>query len=109
MKNEQSEAGVFTLDNKPPVETPSNRGRKGKRRSSQPVTTAGPLRFFLGKAESNGVPLLEQELASEPEAMLESLKSGRSYFVLSEWKGAADLSKKIPQIRKECVTAKKIS
>jgi hypothetical protein len=52
---------------------------------------------------------LEQELGSESEAMLESLKTGRSYFVISEWKGSADLSKKFPQIRKESVTAKKFS
>jgi hypothetical protein len=52
---------------------------------------------------------LEEELQSEAEAMLESLKTGRSYFVVSEWKSSADLSKKLPQIRKECVTAKKVS
>ena len=70
---------------------------------------AGPLRFFLSKPESNGLPLLEQELGSESEAMLESLKTGRNYFVISEWKGSADLSRKIPQIRKESVPAKKFS
>ena len=53
------------------------------------------------------MPILDQELGSEPEAMLESLKTGRSYFVISEWKGSADLSKKVPQIRKESITAKK--
>jgi len=52
---------------------------------------------------------LEQELGSESEAMLESLKTGRNYFVISEWKGSADLSRKIPQIRKESVPAKKFS
>lgn len=67
------------------------------------------MRFFLSKPDTNGLPLLEQELGSEPEAMLESLKTGRSYFVISEWKGSADLSKKIPQIRKESVPAKKFS
>ncbi len=108
MKNEQSEARDFTLNNTPPVEVPSSRGRRGKRRSAQSASSGGPLRFFLSKAESNGVPLLEQELGSEPEAMLESLKTGRSYFVISEWKGAADLSKKVPQIRKQSITAKKV-
>jgi len=109
MKNEQSESGDFTLNNAPPVEAPSSRGRRGKRRSLQSPASGGPLRFFLSKAESNGVPLLEQELSSEPEAMLESLKTGRSYFVISEWKGSADLSKKVPQIKKECITARKVS
>jgi len=109
MKNEQSETGDFTLNNTPPADVPSSRGRRGKRRSAPAPSSGGPLRFFLSKAESNGVPLLEQEVGSEPEAMLESLKTGRSYFVISEWKGSADLSKKVPQIKKECVTAKKIS
>jgi hypothetical protein len=46
-------------------------------------------------------------MESEPEAMLESLKTGKSYLMISEWKGVADLSKKIPQIKKECITHKK--
>jgi hypothetical protein len=66
------------------------------------------FRFFLSNSESNGLPLLDQEFGSEPEAMLESLKTGRSYFVISEWKGSADLSKKVPQIRKESITAKRV-
>lgn len=108
MKSEPSNVGDSILDNKSTVETSSTRGRRGKRRGSSASSTGGPLRFFLSKADSNGVPLLDQELASEPEAMLESLKTGRSYFVISEWKGAADLSKKVPQIRKESITAKKV-
>jgi len=35
------------------------------------------------------------------------LKTGKSYFVISEWKGLADLSKKMPLIRKEVVTDRK--
>lgn len=110
MKNELSDAADSSLDNKPPLETPAPRGRRGgKRRSSQSSPSGGPVRFFLSKSESNGTPLLEEEFASEPEAMIESLKTGRSYFVISEWKSSADLSKKVPQIRKECVTSKKVS
>jgi hypothetical protein len=110
MKNEPSESQDFSLDNKPPSETPTPRGRRGgKRRTSQASLSGGPVRFFLSKSESNGIPLLEEEFPSEPEAMLESLKTGRSYFAISEWKSSADLSKKVPQIRKECVTAKKVS
>jgi len=111
MKNELAQGEDFMLDNKPPVETPAPRGRKGgKRRSSQQASVSGgPVRFFLSKSESNGTPLLDEEFGSEAEAMLESLKTGRTYFVISEWKSSADLSKKVPQIRKECVTAKKVS
>ena len=65
------------------------------------------MRFFLNKSESNGVPVLDREFANEPEAIIESLKTGKSYFVISEWKGLADLSKKMPLIRKEVVTGRK--
>ena len=109
MKNELGAIGDSVIDNKPQPEASVIRGRRGKRRTSQASTSGGPLRFFLSKPESNGLPLLEQELGSESEAMLESLKTGRNYFVISEWKGSADLSRKIPQIRKESVTAKKFS
>jgi hypothetical protein len=108
MKNEEGAGMVLTTDDRPPSETPSVRGRKGKRRTSPVSSTGGVFRFFLSKSEGNGLPLLEQELGSEPEAMLESLKTGRSYFVVSEWKGSADLSKKVPQIRKESITAKRV-
>jgi hypothetical protein len=108
MKIEQGVGMASTTDDRQPSDTPSVRGRKGKRRTSPASPSGGALRFFLSKAESNGLPLLEQELGSEPEAMLESLKTGRSYFVISEWKGSADLSKKVPQIRKESITAKRM-
>jgi len=109
MKNEMGAVGDSAIDSKPQPETAVVRGRRGKRRTSLASTSGGPLRFFLSKPESNGIPLLEQELGTESEAMLESLKTGRNYFVISEWKGSADLSKKIPQIRKESVTASKFS
>ena len=50
---------------------------------------------------------MDREFDTENEAIIESLKSGRSYFVISEWKGLADLSKKMPLIRKEVVTDRK--
>jgi hypothetical protein len=107
MKNEHDGAGDLTIDSKVQPDSTVVRGRRGKRRAAQASTSGGPLRFFLSKPETNGMPLLDQELGSEPEAMLESLKTGRSYFVVSEWRGSADLSKKVPQIRRESITAKK--
>jgi len=53
------------------------------------------------------VPVFDREYANESEAIVESLKTGKSYFVISEWKALADLSKKMPLIRKEVVTSKK--
>ena len=83
------------------------RTRKNKRRSAQGSSAGALVRFFLSKADSNSVPNLDRELESEPEAIVESLKTGRSYFVISEWRGLADVSKKIPLIRKESVSSKK--
>jgi len=109
VKNEALELPSVSRDDKPSAETPAPRGRRGggRRRTSQGPAPGGPVRFFISKSDNNGVPSLEREYGSEAEVMLESLKTGRSYFVISEWKATADLSKKVPQIRKECIAAKK--
>src|SRR5688572_2517856 len=87
-------------------EAPMTRSRKSKRRTAA-GPSAGGVRFFLSKVENNGIPALDREFDSEPEAIVESLKTGRTYFVISEWKGLADLSKKVPQIRKEAIGNRK--
>ena len=87
----------------------SGRARKGKRRLSQSSTAGGSVRFFLAKSDGDGTPSLDREFDSEPEAIVESLKTGNHYFVISEWKGLADLSKKVPLIRKEAVSHRKTS
>lgn len=61
-------------------------------------------RFFLAKTGgSNGVPEFSKEVPAEPVAMVESLKTGLSYFVVSEWRGVADFSGKKPQLGREAV------
>ena len=104
--------GEFSVTAEPPgpdttLETAPPRARKSKRRPAQASGAGVPVRFFLSKSDGHGVPNLDREFDTEPEALVESLKSGKSYFVISEWKGLADLSKKIPWIRKEAVTSKK--
>ena len=107
MKSELAAITVSTPDSKNAAEAPSTRTRKGKRRSTAGTSSGEAARFFLSKTENSGIPLLDREFSNEPEAMIESLKTGKSYFVVSEWKGLADLSKKTPLIRKEAVTSKK--
>jgi len=102
-------ATVESPDPKTTPESAPSRGRKSKRRSAQSSSGGTPARFFLSKSDSNGVPSLDREFDSEPEAIVESLKTGRSYFIISEWKGLADLSKKVPLIRKEAIGNKKAS
>ena len=108
MKGEFAATGE-SPDPKTMPESAPSRARKSKRRSTQGSSGRAPARFFLSKSDSNGVPSLDREFDSEPEAIVESLKTGRSYFVISEWKGFADLSKKVPLIRKEAIGSKKAS
>jgi hypothetical protein len=96
-------------DVKATTESAPQRSRANKQRSKRKTLSSGAVRFFLSKGDSNGVPSLDRELISEPEAIVESLKTGKSYFVISEWKGLADLTKKDPLIRKEAVTQKQHS
>ena len=86
------------------------RTRKGRRRSSLGSPPGSSVRFFLAKSDgSNGTPSLDREFDTEPEAIVESLKTGKHYFVISEWRGLADLTKRAPLIRKEVVSHKRSS
>jgi hypothetical protein len=90
---------------KPAVEAAAPRSRTNRRPPS-PARADKTVRFFLGSGESQGQPVLEKEFKTESEAMLESVKTGKTYFAVSEWRGTVDLSKKLPMIRKEAVTDK---
>ena len=69
-----------------------------------PANAVEGQRFFLAKpGGSNGAPEFGKEFAGEPEVMVESLKSGLNYFVISEWRGVADFSGKKPQLGREAV------
>jgi hypothetical protein len=69
-----------------------------------PANGVEAQRFFLAKpGGSSGAPEFSKEFAGEPEAMVESLKSGLNYFVISEWRGVADFSGKKPQLGREAV------
>jgi hypothetical protein len=106
MKDESTSVADPRSSQGPGVDAPGARSRRSKRRSGAGSSGAG-VRFFLSKADGNGVPALDREFDTENEATIESLKTGRSYFVISEWKGVADLSKKVPLIRKEAMGNRK--
>jgi hypothetical protein len=84
----------------------------------QPVTqkparrraaTSGPesesaLRFFLAAKDGNGGnPSLGREVANENEALIESLKTGVSFYAVTEYRAIPDVTGKAPLIRKEAV------
>ncbi len=61
-------------------------------------------RFFLAKPGGGpGIPDLGEEFPGEAEAIVESLKTGLSYFVVSEWRGVADFSGRKPQLARQAV------
>jgi hypothetical protein len=107
MKDEPTPLVDTRSNSAPGADAPVSRSRRSKRRAAAAPTSGGAVRFFLSKAENNGIPAMDREFDSEPEAIVESLKTGRTYFVISEWKGSADLSRKVPQIRKEAIGNRK--
>jgi len=68
-----------------------------------PEATPSP-RYFLAKDQTSGsVPQFGKELTNENEALIESVRTGLPYYIVSEWKAVPDLSGKTPQIIKEPV------
>ncbi|MGB6875401.1 MAG: hypothetical protein WBD87_05150 [Candidatus Acidiferrales bacterium] len=84
-------------------ETQTNHAARGTRKTPTTAASGGETqRFFLAKTGNNsGVPEFGKELSAEPEAIVESLKTGLHYFVISEWRGVADFSGKKPQLGRE--------
>lgn len=68
----------------------------------------GFIRYFLGKAESNGgIPALDKEVKTEGEALVESLRQGVTFYAVQEFRVIPDLAGKRPQLTKEAVPGKK--
>ena len=80
----------------------ARRAAGGRRKAAAPDAGPTQTRYFIGKGDGKA-PSLERELAGEKEAMVESLRSGQSYFAITEWRAVADISKDVPVIRKEIV------
>ena len=78
------------------------RASGGRRKAAAPDPGVAQTRYFIGNADGKA-PSIERELAGEKEAMVESLRSGQSYFAITEWRAVADISKDVPVIRKEIV------
>jgi hypothetical protein len=80
-----------------PVSRPRRRPAAAEPDGAQP-------RFFLGgEAKSGQAPELGLELQNEAEALVQSLKTGKTFYTLFQYRGVADCSSGKPQIRKEAV------
>jgi hypothetical protein len=78
-----------------------------RRQTAKEVVPDGTARFFLAKAGATGpAPALDREFQTEGEAMIESLKTGLSYYSIVEWRATADFAGKHPQVKKEAVKKK---
>lgn len=78
-----------------------------RRQATKEAIPDGIARFFLAKAGGTGAaPALDREFQTEGEAMIESLKTGQSYFSIVEWRATADFAGKNPQVKKEAVKKK---
>lgn len=102
------------------VETNSSGTKRPEAEPDQPARTRrhrenaddehgnGVVRYFLSKTGSNGgSPSLEKELATEGEALVESLRQGVTFYAIQEFRAIADLSGRRPQLTKEPIPAKK--
>ncbi len=75
-----------------------------RRRPQTAETDGAKPRFFLAReGKTAREPAFEREFGSEAEVLVESLKTGRSFYVVYEYRAAADCSGKAPQIRKEAI------
>lgn len=73
--------------------------RRSRRRTA---ADGAALRFFLAQEGANGSPpVLDQELDSENDALVASLRSGLSYYAVAEYRAMADTAGRAPRIRKE--------
>ena len=78
--------------------------QKRRRRQQEAEADDSKPRFFLAREGKSGrEPAFDREFAGEAEVLVESLKTGRSFYVVYEYRAAADYSGKSPQIRKQPV------
>jgi hypothetical protein len=108
LKNIVKSKGIPPMSALTEVATPKPEAGKtataARRKLARAPEGTASLRYFLGKDQNSGsVPQFGKELANENEALIESVRTGLAYFIVSEWKAVPDLSGKTPQIVKEPV------
>jgi hypothetical protein len=87
---------------KQPARTRRHRQNAGDENSNSLV------RYFLGKAGSNGeIPALDKEVDTEGEALVESLRQGVTFYAVQEFRVVPDLAGRRPQLTKEPIAGKK--
>lgn len=79
--------------------------RSARRRPepSAPQPDAAMRYFLASKDAQGGNPSLAREVANENEALIESIKTGVSFYAVTEYRAVPDLTGRAPTIRKQPV------
>ena len=101
--------GQLSAEKSGTAAAPPPKRRSKKRRGANAADETTPVfRFFLAKNGSNGTPERDHEVEDENTAMVEALKMGATFIMLSEWQPTVDNSTKgRPVITKEAVSRSK--
>lgn len=87
------------------IETPTTRTRRGGVSTGE--EEGGVARYFLAKVNGDGnTPVLDREVASEGEALVEALRLGVTYYAIHEFRVIPDFAGRRPQLKKEVVRGK---
>ena len=87
------------------TEKPTSRTRRP--RTDAGAEDGGYARYFLAKANGDGsTPVLDREVATEGEALVEALRLGVTYYDIQEFRVIPDFAGKRPQLTKEAVRRK---
>ena len=81
--------------------------RTRRSRTSSDEEANGNARYFLAKANgTDGTPVLDREVTSEGEALVEALRLGVTYYEVQEFRVVPDFAGRKPQLNKEAVNGK---
>ena len=84
------------------AEKPGSRARRSGARSAE--EDIGFTRYFLATANAtSGILGLHREVASEGEALVESLRLGLTYYAVQEFRAVPDFAGRRPQLKREAV------
>lgn len=86
------------------ADKPTTRVRRPRANGGEEANSC--TRYFLGKANGDGAPALDREVASEGEALVEALRSGVTYYAIQEFRVIPDFAGRRPQLKKEAVRGK---
>jgi hypothetical protein len=78
--------------------------RTRRSRTSSDEESNGNARYFLASADgTNGTPVLDRELTSEGEALVEALRLGVTFYAVQEFRVVPDFTGRKPLLNKEAV------